>query len=443
MASPEDAATQLKQALARQKPMGTRYKPETYMVVTRWTEKTRIKYIPNPKTPGSKSYPRYERYSKAKTVGEALELGAYPPDLLWDYERGFYRVVGGPVQEEPIDFHRAQAEGRTLTRTDMIFGRWVFKELCKELGTDEKTLVSEARWSESGICRALRLLADREAAALLEQVDAEGREISTVELLRVLRRWAYFKNPYRVNVMPEGQTWVNSDTVGLNCARDGTVNTTHPTFSYPNVMRVMCRWLRDRQPPELKGQPFPFTSINMNFGYGAQRHRDGNNTGLSMLAAFGEFTGGELRYWPDDSKSLKVEKLAVKDRMTIDISKELLLFDGKRCHEVAPFKGERYSLVWFTCARYWEAGAPALRKLASLGFNVPSEASIKSVERLLRAPGGPKTKEGALRWPSARKEDCIAVVGTKKRQHACIAKAVTVGCKRRRIASLGCRKAKA
>lgn len=155
----------------------------------------------------------------------------------------------------------------------------------------------------------------------------------------------------------------------------------------------------------------------MNFGYGAAPHRDANNTGLSMLAAFGNFQGGELRYWPDDDKSVGVEKLPSKGSMVIDVRKHLLLFDGQRCHEVLPFKGERYSLVWFTCARYLDAGKANLGKISKLGFEVPTDKAVASVKNALRKPRGCKLAShaelkgpGAMMWPSDRSEvqSCMA-----------------------------------
>jgi len=415
MVTAAEAEALFKEKMAKEKANGTKYKVETYMVVARWTEQTKLKYGPNPKTPGSKSHPRYQKYMKAKTVGDALRLGAYPPDLLWDYERGFYKVVGGPTRNEPIDLARAQAEGVPVTNTDKILGKWFLKELCKSLGVDHKKLVKESTWQESAIMRGLRLLTDKEAGLVLATVQKEKRDVTNTEMLQVLRKWSYFKNPWRVNVMKKGQTWVNSDSVGLCTGRDGDVHIHPATLRYPNVMKLIARYIHDRQPPELKTQ-FHFTSINMNFGYGAQRHRDGNNTGLSMLAAFGDCKGGDLRYFPDDDKSKKVDQLATKDSITVDLKKNLLLFDGQRCHEVTPFEGERYSMVWFTCARYWEAPT-ALKDLRKLGFEIPTDKSVAAVSSALRKPAGSSAKvpkqPGALMWPSER--GACSTTGAKKR----------------------------
>jgi len=407
LATADAAAKLFKARMAADKPTGTKYKAETYMVVARWTENTKLKYGPNPKTPGSKSYPRYNKYMKAKTVGEALRLGAYPPDLLWDLERGFYKVVGGPIRDEPLDLKRAESEGQAVSDTDKTLAKWFLKEVCKELGTHHSKLTKEADLTESALSHGLRLLADRDAAKILNSCKQEQRAPKNEEVLQVLRKWSFNKNPWRVNVMKNGQTWVNSDTVGLSTGREGDVHAQRPTFMYPHVMKLMNKYIRDRQPPELKAQ-FHFTSINMNFGYGAKRHRDGNNVGCSMLAAFGNFQGGGLRYFPDDDKSVnkeELQKLPLKDGIIVDLSKNILLFDGTRCHEVMPFKGERYSLVWFTAARYWEAGKTTLKKLTDVGFEIPSNKSVAAVNDYLRKPGASKAKPGAGIWPSDASAD--------------------------------------
>merc|ERR1719230_403655 len=80
--------------------MGLKFDADLYEVISRFTGKTRIKYAPNPKTPGSKSFDRYKKYQHCKTVGDALKH-CKPADLLWEYERGYLQVLGGPMAEKP------------------------------------------------------------------------------------------------------------------------------------------------------------------------------------------------------------------------------------------------------------------------------------------------------------------------------------------------------
>merc|ERR1719413_164106 len=103
-------------------PGHTQYKDETYSLITRWTADTKIRYRPHAKAPGSKSHVRYEKYSKARTVKEALNLGSWPADWCWDYERGFIQVIG-PVRDEPLDISKVVDES-TLTDVDWAIMRW-------------------------------------------------------------------------------------------------------------------------------------------------------------------------------------------------------------------------------------------------------------------------------------------------------------------------------
>merc|ERR1719188_1362976 len=79
---------------------GLKFNAESYDLISRFTGKTRISYAENPKTPGSKSFDRYKKYQHCKTVGEALKY-CKPADLLWEYERGYLKVHGGPMNAKP------------------------------------------------------------------------------------------------------------------------------------------------------------------------------------------------------------------------------------------------------------------------------------------------------------------------------------------------------
>merc|ERR1719158_2381332 len=80
--------------------VGLKFNAESYELIARCTAQTRIRYAPNPKRPGSKSFDRYKRYEKCHTVGEALKH-CKPADLLWEYERGYLKLLGGPMSDRP------------------------------------------------------------------------------------------------------------------------------------------------------------------------------------------------------------------------------------------------------------------------------------------------------------------------------------------------------
>jgi hypothetical protein len=82
--------------------------------------------------------------------------------------------------------------------------------------------------------------------------------------------------------------------------------------------------------------PFSFSSITVNDSYRAAPHRDKGNTGDSLVVAFGEYTGGELRLHEGD------------DAGVYDIKHRGIVADFKATlHSVEPFEGRRFSLVFY------------------------------------------------------------------------------------------------
>tara|TARA_B110000879_G_C11110741_1_gene487328 strand:- start:354 stop:953 length:600 start_codon:yes stop_codon:yes gene_type:complete len=89
----------------------------------------------------------------------------------------------------------------------------------------------------------------------------------------------------------------------------------------------------------LKEPKFKFTSIQYNKNHRAARHRDAKNTGISYIVGLGDYTGGELIIYDEN------EKNPVKH----DIKGKFNTFNGSIYpHETAPFKGERYTLVFYS-----------------------------------------------------------------------------------------------
>lgn len=80
----------------------------------------------------------------------------------------------------------------------------------------------------------------------------------------------------------------------------------------------------------------PFTSITVNQNYKARAHKDKGNIGQSFLVAFGTFTGGNLKIHEGDLSG------------SHDVRTPLITDFSKVLHEVEPFEGDRYSLVFYT-----------------------------------------------------------------------------------------------
>jgi hypothetical protein len=366
------------------------------MEITRWTSETQIRYRPHAKAPGSKSHTRYEKYSKARNVKEALKLGSWPADWCWDYERGFIKVVGGRRRDEPIDSSETDLKG--LDEVDRILARWFIKEAARMLGISMNAIKEDADAKDELLLRMKRTVAENRATEILSERASSRRKLSRDDVLSVLRHWGFRKNFTRINVTPEGHSFVFSDTMGLVSDRTGGINPTKYTLAYPNVSKVLCDFMRDHLPEGIPS--FRFTSINVNKNYAGRRHRDASNVGPSILAALGEFKGGRLYYFPNDDKSLDLEDIPKSDMVTLDTRKHMVLFDGRRAHQVEPFSGERYSLVWFTCPRSDRADAKALAEMQQCGFQVPTKKQIASSLTLLKPPSG--YSSGAKSTPAGK-----------------------------------------
>jgi len=396
------------------------YKGTTYAAAAKWLEESRVKYVPNPKR--GKSFIRYAAYEKASTVGEALRLGSMPQDLLYDYERGFLEV-SEPLRQVPLDLF-AVKNFEELTYTDKVLARYAhfgdpsgqkldeakmmnlvesiqrqranLKRLGKiqcatSLNIKDCDILADTtgNW-ETPLMSARRIVANQQAKEMLEALNAEGRKMTNFEVLQLLRLWDFRENVTRLNVMREGQTFVYSDTLGLVADRTGHIIAKEETKRYPEFGQALNRWLGDNLPADL-GADFVCTSININKNYAGRLHRDGNNVGPSFLHAFGDFTGGQLNYFAEDDRSLKleaIEETCSDERVKVDVGKGLLLFDGKRGHFVDDFEGERYSLVYFCCPRFENASEETRQYLDASGFPMPIAETMGKLTNVLRKPRG-------------------------------------------------------
>ena len=60
---------------------------------------------------------------------------------------------------------------------------------------------------------------------------------------------------------------------------------------YPNFVRMLNKWMWDTLDTSPKAK-FRSTSLAFNENFRSARHRDVNNSGASLAASLGQFTGG-------------------------------------------------------------------------------------------------------------------------------------------------------
>lgn len=382
--------------------MPTTYKEDTYKEVLRWTAETKIKYAPNPKS--GKSKIRYAKYMRAKNISQAMALGSYPQDLFFDFEHGYIKVLGGFRRQKPLN---PDQQADDWTNIDIMLAKmhrsWnVWKNtfvVAQKLGVDRRLLTAGKVTGEGTEVRAGRLAANELAKMVLEDVRVSNRKITDRDVIAVLRQWGFRQNTNRSNVTPEGQGYVLSDTIGLVSNYKGCVSVVMATTEYLAFTQVLTGWLKDHMPDGLKNKAFTYTSININANYAGKLHRDSNNAGPSLIHAFGSFTGGALNYWADDDKAKgPVEKMCLPGKCaTIKLDKQLLMFDGNRGHSVQAFKGERFSLVFFSIGQYHKANAKVRDELKRCGIDCPSTKNMDAMAKMLGPPGD-KSARKTLAW---------------------------------------------
>lgn len=116
--------------------------------------------------------------------------------------------------------------------------------------------------------------------------------------------------PYR------GQSYLNGKMKG-----PGQYNS-----KFPELFKALKALIAARDPD------FTWTTIQVNKNVVSPPHIDQNNVGPSYIIALGDFEGGEL----------------VIEGKAYNIRNRWKKFDGRKGHWIKPFRGERYSLVFFT-----------------------------------------------------------------------------------------------
>ena len=83
---------------------------------------------------------------------------------------------------------------------------------------------------------------------------------------------------------------------------------------------------------------YPWTSVQFNKNFRGSRHRDDKDATHQVATAFGDYTGGELRVFGQDGI------------MDVNTRNRFVRFDGRYEHEVLPYAGTRYSVIFFALA---------------------------------------------------------------------------------------------
>ena len=193
----------------------------------------------------------------------------------------------------------------------------------------------------------------KEIDAVPDVVDASAvlkalRSVDVTALALDLRRNVRIHEGQRVRSIPIGAIGRGTGAAGVKVSEE--------TRNRPRLARLLAEFGRRNLPPD-----FPFTSIQVNADYRSAMHIDYGNQGASAIAAFGEFSGGDL--WTHDRGRVRVGG----DRRGAP-----QFFNGNMPHMILPFEGERYSLIYFCCGNWGSLSAEDEAELRRAGFPMPA-----------------------------------------------------------------------
>ena len=91
-----------------------------------------------------------------------------------------------------------------------------------------------------------------------------------------------------------------------------------------------------------------------------------------MIVVCGNYTGGCLRYFPNDDGKIALEKMESNGSDIHDINCKPFYFKGAKAHSTEPFQGTRYSFVFFCIRKIPLLPEDQCQYLTDLGFVLPS-----------------------------------------------------------------------
>lgn len=123
---------------------------------------------------------------------------------------------------------------------------------------------------------------------------------------------------------------------------------TASTKKNPELVKHLVTLMRRHDPT------FRFSGIYINRNFCRVLHTDSGNLGDTYMLTLGDFVGGQLWIYPDRAE---------------DTRNQWVRFDGRVPHCTYPFKGERYSVIFFASRFVNSTSAEVKRTLAQYGFD--------------------------------------------------------------------------
>ena len=230
--------------------------------------------------------------------------------------------------------------------------------------------------------------------------------MTDTDVVEVLDMYEFKRSKNRSNVLSEENKLlgVYSDTLGLIRLRGGDLQASTKTAAAFDVLGLLSKSVWSN----VDGAAF--TSVTINKDFACARHRDSNNEGPSLVKAIGSFVGGELVYWKDDPRKIHVQKVRHADAVVCNVSNEFVPINGKSAHEVMPFQGSRYSIVFFTVEGYKGTPENVQQLLVKAGIPWPSDHLLADMLHMVGHyhSGMGKTQQDVACSVRQREQDSVA-----------------------------------
>jgi hypothetical protein len=161
--------------------------------------------------------------------------------------------------------------------------------------------------------------------------------VTKKDMLKILQATDFPKNTGRANVLKKGQTFSQSMVLGkvrkLYSSCNGKICLVESRHN-KKIKAVLkaAKALLKQHAPGYRPQ-----ALTINKNHAAAKHTDKCNNPPSYIIGLGNFTGGELVFSDKTSPHYG----------THNIKNKFLKFDESTEHYVKPFKGERYTVVYY------------------------------------------------------------------------------------------------
>lgn len=154
---------------------------------------------------------------------------------------------------------------------------------------------------------------------------------------------------------------------------------------------------------------FSYHSIQLNKNFQTKKHRDWNNDGMSCIAGFGSYTGGELLLHPDDQPTRR-----------LDVRHRFQVFDGNTLHSTAKYVGERYSAVFFSGGRYdgvWQTAKDKVAREVAKATAAEREAAERAAALEADKKTQPRISDFLTPQKKRPRAELAVVTDSKKKRH--------------------------